>query len=185
MSEEKIVADEQATKTEAQPEVEKEVEVASTDHDYEADIAQKDEEIAKLTRDRDSYRKGMLSAKKKLKDKGDDEFEYGEQSTLTREEMVEIAREEAKAALAESQLADKNREKDELIKKMARELKESRLAIKNRSNISKSSQGSGSDADMPATPSQLTPEQAAEVKDIAAKAGLDPEEFVKKVAKNL
>src|SRR5689334_12190385 len=91
----------------------------------EADVlTQKDEEIKKLTEERDNYKNVALKRLGKLPN--DASFIEGDKETgLTVEEQV-------KQALLEREIAKLNAEKEQEIKRMQKENAELRLALKNR-----------------------------------------------------
>jgi hypothetical protein len=100
--------------------------------DYEALLAEKDAKIAKVSEERDNYRKGMLKAKGKLPE--DEEVD-----------VAEIARQAARDEILSSEVFKAQQEKDALIVAMTRELKEAKVALNNRAQVSSSSSGAGAD----------------------------------------
>jgi hypothetical protein len=95
--------------------------------------------IAKLAEERDNYKRGMLMAKGKL-DKDDDDNQQPD--------IREIAREEARAMLAETDFGKAVQERDELITRIAKENKELKLAIGNRPGTG-TSQGGNQESEKP------------------------------------
>lgn len=173
MEPEKQVDNPQEPTKKIEDEVKKDVVDASQQQDYLSDLKKRDEEISRLTRDRDDYRKGMLSWKRKAIQTGE-QPEEGEESSLDREEVRKILKEE----LLNSEIARKEAEKDSLIKKMAVENAELRATIGNKAQISNLPGGSSQET---ATgdgkdPGMWTREQLVYFKS----KGLDP----KKVAEN-
>ena len=101
--------------------------------DYEAIIKQKDEEIAKISSDRDNYRRVALSKKGKSPDDG------GE----TEEERIQRI---VKEQLYETEIGKLSKEKDEIIKSATQEIKELKVALKSRAQVGVSA-GQGANQD--------------------------------------
>ncbi len=113
----------------------------TTEVDYEAILAQKDAELAKVQEDRNNYRKGLLQAKGKIPT---DDYSDDNQAE-TQEAMVRrIAREE----LLSTKEAQLQAEKDIALKNVLKRNRELEVALKNRGQISGSS-GQGSNQDKP------------------------------------
>ncbi len=108
--------------------------------------------IAKLAEERDNYKRGMLKAKGKL-DNDDDEDEP---------DMREIARQEARAMLMDTDWAKASQERDELITRMAKENKELRLAFSNKPGTG-TGHGGNQDAQRP-TDNILSEEQERDLR---------------------
>lgn len=110
----------------------------STEVDYEAVLAEKDAEIAKIRGEKENYRRGMLKAKGKLPDEDDNSVEEldAKVSRLVEEKLLSRREEQAQA------------EKDKFITDLARKNKELTLALKNRGQITTTS-GIGSNEDKP------------------------------------
>jgi hypothetical protein len=89
--------------------------------DYEAKLRAKDEEIAKISQEKENYKRAALKAKGKLPEEEED----------LDEKMRRIAQETYLATQEAKALA----EKDEMIRKMARDLSEAKLALKNRTQL--------------------------------------------------
>jgi hypothetical protein len=107
--------------------------------DYEAVLAQKDAELAKVREERENYRKGMLKAKGKLPD----EYQTDDDTHETSEEMVRrVTREE----LLNTKEAQLQAEKDDALKAVLKRNKELEVALKNRGQIADTS-ASGSNED--------------------------------------
>lgn len=129
--------------------------------DYEAEMAAKDAEIARL--------QGIVSDKdaglKKYKAiaKGQDDWTDDADDVLTPEKVAEIARKETERTLAESDLAKALADKDEIAKKALRENAELKLALQNKPKIS-ASQGAGADNTDPANVETLPAATVAELK---------------------
>ncbi len=113
----------------------------STEVDYEAVLAQKDAELAKVREEKENYRKGMLKAKGKLPEdyqSDADDFEDADSHTrmIVRETML---------STKEAQLQV---EKDQALKAVLKRNKELETALKNRNQITSTS-GEGSNQDKP------------------------------------
>ena len=130
------------TKVEAAaPATETVVTQPSTEVDYEAVLAQKDAELAKVNQEKENYRKGLLKAKGKLpEDNQSDADEPEEQETV----MRRIVREEM-LSTKEAQL---QAEKDQALKAVLKRNKELETALKNRTDITSVS-GQGSNQEKP------------------------------------
>lgn len=119
--------------------------------DYEAQLAAKDAEIARLTESDANWKVAALKAKAKLKGVPDpDETEEEKYRRIVREE------------LANSELARLNSEKDAILKKALKENKEMKLAQLNKPDVP-ASPGAHSDS-QPVTDTLITPEQLAAFK---------------------
>ncbi len=120
--------------------------------DYEAELAKKDAEIAKIAQEKENYRRGMLKAKGKLPDE-DDNSSNDEDLDAKIDRKVQ----EKYLATREAQVIA---EKDALILASAKKLKELTLALKNRNQVSSSSgQGSNQDRQEVRTDSTLSEDQ--------------------------
>ena len=109
--------------------------------DYEAVLAQKDAELAKVQSEKENYRKGMLKAKGKIPDEDSSDNDSSE----TTEQMIRrIAREET-LSTREAQL---QAEKDQALKAVLKRNKELEVALKNRAQVTSTS-GQGSNQDKP------------------------------------
>ncbi len=139
--------------------------------DYLADLKAKDEKIAKLQQERDNYKNGMLKYKKQT-DK--------EEELTDEDRFRQIAREE----LLNSDLARANADKEDLVKKMAKELSEAKIALANKSQIS-NIPGGGSQPQDIVSVDKLTPEQKADLEEQARLIGADPKKFIDNFLKNL
>jgi len=113
----------------------------TTEVDYEAILAEKDAELAKIKVEKENYRKGMLIAKGKLPE----ENYLDNDSTETQEDMVRRVTREELLATKEAQLLA---EKEAAIKAQSKRIKELEVALKNRGQISISS-GTGSNQEKP------------------------------------
>lgn len=111
----------------------------STEVDYEAVLAQKDAEIAKVREEKENYRKGMLLAKGKIP--GDYQVDNGDPED--QESMTRRIVQETMLSTKEAQL---HAEKDLALKAVLKQNKELQTALKNRGQISSgSSEGSNQD----------------------------------------
>jgi hypothetical protein len=140
-------------------------------------IAEKDKEIAKISEERDNYKRVALKRLGKLP--GDEGFIKGadESTGLTVEEMVQ-------KALLDNEYARLTSEKDEVARKLLKENSELRLALKNRPETSIG----GGDAGAPVVATKdnvLTPEQEADIRKRAEIVGADPEKVLETAKKNL
>ena len=127
-------------------EVETKEQVASpAQTELEAQLAEKDARIAKLTSEKENYKKGMLKAKGKVKDE-----DYSE--PVDEDLDAKIAR-KVQETLLDTQLQNALKEKDDLIKKALERNKELETTIANRSQISGAPVGAGSEQ-------KLTPKDA-------------------------
>ena len=122
----------------AQPE--KETLTQTTEVDYEAILKAKDDELAQTRTERENYRKGMLKAKGKLPDEDD--------NSSNEEDIDAKIERKVQEKLLSTREAQLQADKDKVISDMAKKLKETTLALKNRGQISTSS-GQGSNEDRP------------------------------------
>jgi len=138
------------TKVEAAP--------AQQEVDYEAILAQKDAELAKVRGERENYKKGLLKAKGKLPDEEDSDDPSVE---TTENKMRRIAREE----LLSTREVQLQAEKDEALKAVLKRNKELEVALKNRGQITSPS-GAGSNQEKPEgkTDNYLSNEQISNLK---------------------
>jgi hypothetical protein len=104
--------------------------------DFEALLAEKDAKIAKLSEERENYRLGMLKAKGKLPTDG---------TAPTPEGLDEMIKAKVQEELAESNLFQAQREKDSVIAQMAKDLKEAKVALASRGQVSSSPSGTSQD----------------------------------------
>jgi hypothetical protein len=142
--------------------------------DYEALLKEKDEKIAKITADKDNYRKMALKYKK-----GEEEVE----PELSDEEKLRAI---VKEELFNSDLAQAQREKDDLLAKLVRENKELKIANKNSVKSNLSPGGVGYDSSKKdEEKSEFSPQKIAQLKRRAVERGIDPEYYVKIARKNV
>jgi len=113
----------------------------TTEVDAETLLAEKEKEIAKISQERDNYRKGLLKAKGKLP-------EEDEVDTSTPEGMEALIDRKVQEKFLSTREAQLQSEKEDIIKKTLKRNKELELALKNRSSITSTS-GQGSNQDKP------------------------------------
>ena len=142
--------------------------------DYEAILIEKDNSISRLTADRDNYRTGMLKYKKLAAENPDD-------SSLTQESVKQMIKEE----MVNSELFKVQLEKDTIIKTMASELKEAKVALSNKSQIS-NLPGGASQPENDISTSQLTEDQKTYFDKISKEIGvkIDPKKFLENWKRN-
>jgi hypothetical protein len=140
--------------------------VASTP-DYEAILKEKDSKISRLAADRDNYRSGMLKYKKLAEDNPED-------TSLTQESVKQMIKEE----MVNSELFKEQSEKEAIIQTIARENKELKIAMANKSQISNMPGGSSQGQDIQVE--ELTAEQKAHFEKISKEIGvnIDPKKFL-------
>jgi hypothetical protein len=131
--------------------------------DYEAVLKSKDEEIAKISAERENYKKGLLKAKGKIADDDGD----------GQPDLEELVDRKVTERLLDTQLAKAQQEKDALITKLLKENKEAKVALQNKSQISNSAVG-GSDQTVDVKVEQWTAEQLNYFK----QNGLDPDKVM-------
>lgn len=153
MSDEEKKAVEEAEKAAAQQKaVEEEAKNAAT-LQLEAQLAEKDAEIVKLSEERNNYKKGMLKAKGKIDDIDD-----------TEESIDEKIDRKVQERLLDSQFIKAQKDKEDIIKQVLARNKELETAIKNRSQISSAGMGSSSDEKLIAKDNILTDEHLKALK---------------------
>ena len=130
----------------------------ATEVDYEAIIAAKDAEIAKVAAEKENYKKGLLKAKGKLPE--DDQSD-----TDSLEDMETIIDRKVTEKLLSTKEAQLQAERDNALKAVLKRNKELELALKNRGQITSAS-GSGSNQDKPEvrTDNYFSPEQISALK---------------------
>lgn len=139
--------------------------------DYEALLKEKDKKIAKIEADKDNYRKMALKYKK-----GEDEVE----PELSDEEKFRAI---VKEELYNTDLAQAQREKEDLTNKLLKENKELRIANRNSIKSNVSTGGGGAEEKQPMDNS-ISPERLNELYSLADAAGLDRGSFVKRYKDN-
>ncbi len=109
--------------------------------DYEAILAQKDAELAKVRDEKENYRKGLLKAKGKLP--GDYQADTDEP-----EDAESMTRRIVNETLLTSKEAQLQSDKDQALRAVLKRNKELETALKNRSQITSTS-GEGSNQEKP------------------------------------
>lgn len=109
--------------------------------DYEALLAEKDAEIAKIATEKDNYRKGLLKAKGKIPEDYQMETDEPEDADARTRRIVQ----ETLLSTKEAQLQS---EKDQALKAVLKRNKELEIALKNRNQITNPS-ADGSNQDKP------------------------------------
>jgi hypothetical protein len=149
--------------------------VSSEQENYESVLQEKDSKISKLQSDLENYRKGMLKYKGMVREQEEPTSNF---ETFSQDEIDNRIEEKVKEVLLSSQIAQAVEEKNELIKKMARELSETKIALKNKPTST--STASGTNQDKPEVRvDYFTPEQLAELK----KKGVDPNKVLENMRK--
>jgi hypothetical protein len=139
--------------------------------DYEAVVSTLLDEQKRLETERDNYRKGMLKAKGKLP--AEEVAEEDEDLDTKIDRKVQERLTATKAAQAQTQL-------EETIKKMAKDLKETKLALANRSQLKPTNTQVTGDATVDVPDNILSPEALEECK----RAGWS-EEKIKRLKQNM
>lgn len=115
----------------------------ATEVDYEALLAEKDAELARVRDEKENYRKGMLKAKGKLpQDEGSDD------NDASPENLEAIVERKVQEKLLNTREAQIQAERDQALKAVLKRNKELELALKNRAQVASSS-GQGSNLDKP------------------------------------
>jgi predicted metal-dependent phosphotriesterase family hydrolase len=127
--------------TQEAPESEIAVTQTTAQVDYEALLAQKDDELSKVNEKMENYRKGMLLAKGKIPG----ERQTDSDGTESQEEMTRRIVQETLLTSEQSRI---QAEKDQVLKSALKRNKELETALKNRGQISSAS-GDGSNQDRP------------------------------------
>lgn len=140
-------------------------------------LAEKDEKLAKLTEERDNYKKVALKRLGKLP--GDEGFmENADKDTgLTVEEQV-------KKALLDNEVSKANADRETLVKNQAKQISELTLALKNRPNVSIGGSGSGEPIEV--KDNVLSEQQIATIKTTAVRLKVkDVDAYVEKAKQNI
>lgn len=135
-------------------------------------LTEKDEEIARLRKERDNYKAAALSRKGKLP--ADNEF-FGE-------DFDEFVDSKVKSVLADQEIARREREKEDEIRRIKRENAELRLAAQNRPGATT---GGDSGSSVEVKDNTFTEEQLAHLRRTAERLKADPEKFIENAKKNL
>lgn len=143
-----------------QEEVNQTESTASETHteDFLEVLEAKEAELAKIREERDNYKKGMLKAKGKLEDDDDQEDIEAKIERMVSEKIL---------ATREAELI---KEKDDVIKALARKNAELTTALKNRSQIST---GTGAGTNTEAQPVSDNVLSAEQIKSLKAKGWSD------------
>jgi hypothetical protein len=150
-----------------------ELNIAGSEHDYEKLIAEQNAKIAKLEENNSNLTKGINKWKKAAKS----EDSYVEPEPLDTEKLESLIDQKVSQRLAESQLAEAVRERDSLLNKMARELREAKVALKNTAG---SPTSIGTNTEKPEVETNFfTKEQLAELKE----RGVDPQKVIENYRK--
>ena len=120
--------------------------------DYEALLKEQAARLAKAEEAAANYKKGMLKYKSQVKQDSGDE-----------PDQMEMMRQVAEEVLTTSEVSQEKKRLEEMMLQQARELKEAKLALANRSQT-QTSQGSGSSGSTPTADKELSPEQIAALK---------------------
>ena len=141
--------------------------------DYEKLIAEQNAKIAKLEENNSNLTRGINKWKKAAK--GDESYEP---EPLDNEKLEDLIDQKVAQKLAESQLSQAVAERDSLITKMARDLQEAKIALKNRPTDSPTAGGTNEDKPEVQT-NFFTKEQLAELK----ARGVDPQKVIENYRK--
>lgn len=125
--------------------------------DYEAELKKKDDELVKIREEKENYKRGLLKAKGKIPDEDDNSSNDDE----TLDAKIDRKVQERLLATKEAQILA---EKDAVILAQSRKLKELSLAVKNRSQISNSGQGSNQEMPEPRKDNILSNDQISSLK---------------------
>ncbi len=128
--------------------------VAGTETDWEAEYKAQAERLAKAEKAAADYRKSYKLAKK----------EAVIEEAVDQPDPVEIAKQAAREVLAESAVLDEKNKLEALNLKMARELKEAKVALNNKAGMAATSAGSGQGGAVEAKSGFWSAEQVAEMK---------------------
>lgn len=145
------------TQTEVTQDAEAKI-VGEASTDFGQELADKDAEIARLTKVNEDQFKGLKKYKAIAKGRTqDDDWDNDDEDEkpLTAADVARISREQAEAALADSQLSRVVQEKEDLVQKLVRENKELRLASQNQPTSV--AVGAGTDTSKPSAPAEIIP----------------------------
>lgn len=131
--------------------------------DYEALLREKEEQLAKISQERENYKQGLLRAKGKASEEdlfADEVVQEDKLRAIVREEL--LSTESAKIA----------KEREELLNKVLRENKELKHAFKAKAQVATAPISAGTNLDRPEANTQFwTEEQLAVMKS----RGIDPD----------
>jgi hypothetical protein len=113
----------------------------ATEVDYEAILAEKDAQLAKVQQEKDNYRKGLLKAKGKIPE----DYQSDTDEPETMETIIDRKVQEKFLSTKEAQL---QAEKDQALRAVLKRNKELETALKNRGQITSTS-GDGSNQEKP------------------------------------
>ena len=136
-------------------------------------LAAKDEQIKKLTEDRDNYKKVALKRLGKLP--GDASFVAGEETELSVQEQVRLA-------LLDNEIERAQQDKDGEIARMAKENAELKLSLRNRPG---GSIGADAGATTTVKDNVFSDAQIAELTQRAKDRGYDVDKFIAAAKKNV
>ena len=139
-------------------------------------ISDKDAEIARLTEERENYRKGMLAAKGKLT--------VGE--PLPPDALDEYVGKKVQEELLNSQIFKAQAERESKLAEIMRENSELKVALANRSQLNTPTAAGGNNANDVSHPApDFTPEQLAAIEKMSKQIGvkLDPKVILANKAK--
>lgn len=119
-----------------------EIAPAQQEVDYEALLAEKDAELAKVKDERENYKKGLLKAKGKLPEESQRETDGLEEDADSRTRRI------VQETLLSTKEAQLHAEKEQVLKAALKRNKELETALKNRGQITSSS-GEGSNQEKP------------------------------------
>jgi len=150
---------------EASPETAVQTETSAAEVDLVAEYEKLLQENARMMEERDNYKKGMLSAKAKLKNRQVEDYD-GEAEPVDEEERIAAI---ARKVYLDTEAARLEKKKEEAIQKLLKENRELKLREQARSQIS-SAPGSAAPEKQESNPSPWSKEQLEELK----RRGVDP-----------
>jgi len=134
-----------------------------TEVDYEALYKEQAEKTAKAEQDARNFREGYEKWKGIAKRVEREKETEGQDNFDQTSDVSQLVQQEVQRALAETTAVQERKKLEELNMTMARELKEAKLALKNRSQVSMTAQGSGASS-AEVQDRYLSPELIAEFK---------------------
>ncbi len=114
---------------------------SATEVDYEAVLAEKDAELAKVQQEKENYRKGLLKAKGKLPEEHQSDADDPE-------ELEALIDRKVSEKLLNTKEAQLQAEKDQALKAVLKRIKELEIALKNRTDVTSVS-ANGSNQEKP------------------------------------
>jgi hypothetical protein len=148
----------------------------ATGVDYEAELAKTNAELARVRLERENYRLGMLKAKGKLPDDGSNGDDVSDMDALIDQKIAE--------RLASSTEARIQMEQTALIAKIAKENKELKVALQNKSQVATAPAG-GSGEGSSVKDSFFTGDQIRNLEAQAKAIGVDPVKFIASTKENM